>query len=159
MKKFVNEMKLYVAKDPIVKISNIQVGKKYFNKVISQEYIFTEPQPNMCVMEDLVFQDSIVSKEEIKGFYILDTMKEITPEDITDDGIDTISWTSFTFAYKLEKRVKIISSFDSEEIGMPGDYVVCKSKIVNGEILPDEDLAYCILSKDLFEKTYEEYKN
>ena len=159
MKKFVNQMKLYVAKDPIVKISNIQVGKKYFNKVISQEYIFTEPQPNMCVMEDLIFQDSIVSKEEIKGFYILDTMKEITPEDITDNGIDTISWTSFTFAYKLEKETLIKSSFDTEEIGMPGDYVVCKSKIVNGEILPDDTIGYCVLSKNLFEKNHEEYEH
>lgn len=159
MKKFVNEMKLYTVKDAIVKISNIQVGKKYFNKVIPQEYIFTEPQPNMCVMEDLVFQDSIVSKEEIKGFYILDAMKEITPEDITDDGIDTISWTSFTFAYKLEKETLIKSSFDNEEIGMPGDYVVCKSKIVNGKILPDDTIGYCVLSKNLFEKNYEEYKN
>lgn len=159
MKKFVDQMKLYVSKDSIVKISNIQVGKKYFNKVIPQEYIFTDPQPDMCVMEDMMFQDSIVLKEEIKGFYILDTMKEITPEDITDESVDTISWVSFTFAYKLEKKTLIKSSFDNEEIGMPGDYVVCKSKIVNGEILPDDTIGYCILSKDLFENNYEEYKN
>lgn len=157
MKKFVNEMKLYVSKDPIVKISNIQVGKKYFNKVIPQEYIFTEPQPNMCVMEEEMFQDSIVEKNDINGFYIVSTMKEITPEDITDDGIDTISWTSFTFAYKLEKEAVIVNSYDSEELGMPGDYVVCKSKIVNGEILPDDNVGYCIVPKDLIENSYDPY--
>ena len=159
MKQFIDQMKLYVVKNPIVRISNIQVGKKYFNKVIPQEYIFTEPKPDMCVMEDAIFQDSIVTKEEIKGFYIVNEMREITPADITDEGVETISWISFTFAYKLEKKTLIKSSFDNEEIGMPGDYVVCKSKIVNGEILPDDTIGYCILSKDLFENNYEEYKN
>ena len=158
LKKFVNEMKLFVSKEPIVKISNIKVGKKYFNKVIPQEYIFTEPQPDMCVMEDVMFQDSIVSKEEIKGFYIIDTLKEITPSDITDNSIDTISWGSFTFAHKLEKKAKIINSFGSEEIGMPGDYVVCKSTIVDGKILPDDNVGYCILPKELIEDYYEIYE-
>lgn len=159
MKKFVNEMKLYVSKDPIVKISNIQVGKKYFNKVIPQEYIFTEPQPDKCVMEDLVFQDSIVTKEEIKGFYIVNSFKKMTPEDITDEGVDTISWASLVFAHKLEKRVKIISSFDSEEIGMPGDYITCRVDITDGKITPNENIAYCIVPKNLFENNYEEYNN
>ena len=159
MKKFVDQMKLYVSKDSIVKISNIKVGKKYFNKVIPQEYIFTDPQPDMCVMEDTMFQDSIVTKKEINGFYIVDTMKEITPEDITDEGVNTISWTSFVFAHKLEKRATIMSSFDTEEIGDPGDYVVCRVNIADGKVLPDDNIGYCILPKELLEKNYEEYKN
>ena len=110
-------------------------------------------------MLDEIFHVNALKKEEIKGFYIVNEMREITPTDITDEGVETISWTSFVFAHKLEKRTTILSSFDTEEIGDPGDYVVCRVNIADGKVLPDDNIGYCILPKELLEKNYEEYKN